>query len=511
MNSPAKTPKLLSEIEAALRLSMSPELLEYFTRYPPKSGSPRKLPFTTVNGQRHYDLAELDDFDSYLAEPWPKSPKATRPHIPEKLKEEIKLEAHCGCAICAHSANGEVAHIEPVAATLSHHPKNLIWLCPNHHTEFDLGLKPRDVDLDTVRTIKKLHVDRRRRLWQMELAATVPLLQFIAQLEEMMAFLADAKHSAAHGGASTALAEDIASMHEAATALAAKSPSKSTGTTEPLQKFAEKIASIAPMAASTDEVVETASKARDTYLEEIGHIICPVCAGDGSHDGDTCPACDGEGSVDERATRHVDWSVFDLVDCPLCKGEGRHAGETCPACHGERRMQRRFAEQVEVREYDIVPCPLCEGSRQYQASPCPECHGEGEMPRHAADQVDLTEYDQTECPACEGARVRNGERCDLCDGQGTIEKGYARQLDPRDFAKVECRLCEGRRSFDGMECPACGGEGSMDRRHDQETDWGQFKMVDCPQCDGAGVIEGGECRGCGGERQILRLYADRME
>lgn len=511
MKPPATPPSQLSEIEAALRLSMSPELLEYFTRNPPKAGNPRRLLCVEVDGQRRYDPVELDAFDAYLAAPWPKSPKATRPHMPDKLKLEIKLEAHCGCAICAHSANGEVAHIEPVAVTLSHHPRNLIWLCPNHHSEFDLGFKPRDVDLDTVRAVKNLHLNRRRRLWQMELLASIPLLQFIAQLEEMKTFLADAQHAAAHGAASAALAEDIASMHAAATNLTTMGAKPPMPAEEPLEKLAAKIAAMPPNAASAGEIVEAASKARDVYLEEIGHITCPVCSGEGSYHGDTCPGCDGEGSVDEARTRHVDWSEFDLIACPLCDGEGRHAGETCPACDGERKMQRRHAEQVEVRDYDIVPCPLCGGTRHHEGMPCPECGGEGGLPRHAADQIDLTDYDRTECPACEGARVRDGEQCDVCDGQGTIEKGHARQLDARDFGKVECRLCEGRRSFDGMECPACGGEGSMDRRHDQETDWSQFRMVDCPQCDGSGAIEGEQCRACNGERQMLRLYAERIE
>lgn len=496
---------MLSEIEAALRLSMSPELLEYFTTTPAKALDPLKLNFHEVDGQRRYDADDLDAYDAHLTAPWPKSPKAKRPHMPEKLKLEIKLEAHCGCAICGHSANGEAAHIEPVATTLSHHPKNLIWLCPNHHSEFDIGFKPRDVDLPTVRAVKKQLVNRRRRLWQMELAASTPLLQIIAQVEEMKAFLAKAEYGLAHGTASAFLTQDITNLQATAAKVVSADASQLALAAEPLAKLAQKIIAIAPTAASTDEVVETARKARDAYLEEIGHITCPVCEGDGSYDGDTCPACGGDGSVDERETRHVDWSTFNIVACPLCEGEGRHSGETCPACDGERRMQRRFAEQIEVGEYDIVPCPLCEGSRHYQGSPCPECHGEGEMPRHAADQVNLTDYDQTECPACDGTRVRDGKRCDVCDGQGMIEKGYARQLDARDFAKIECRLCGGSRSFDGMECPACGGEGSMDRRHDQETDWGQFKMVDCPRCHGAGVIEGEECRACGGERQMLRM------
>lgn len=511
MKPPATPPTQLSEIEAALRLSMSPELLEYFTATPAKAKDPRKLKCDEVNGQRRYYADELDAYDAYLAEPWPKSGKASRPHMPEKLRLEIKLEAHCGCAICGYSTNGEAAHIEPVAKTLSHHPKNLIWLCPNHHSEFDLGFRPRDVDLPTVRAVKKQLVNRRRRLWQMELAASTPLLQIIAQVEEMKAFLATAEYTLAHGPASAFMIDDITNLQATAAKVVSADASKIALAAAPLTKLAQKIVAIAPTAASADEVVETASKARDVYLEEIGHITCPVCTGDGSYDGDTCPACDGEGSVDEVRTRYVDWSEFYLVACPLCEGEGRHAGATCPACDGERKMQRRYAEQVEVRGYDIVPCPLCEGTRHHEGAPCPECGGEGEMPRYVADQVDLTDYDQTECPACEGARVREGERCDVCDGQGSIEKGHARQLDPRDFGKVDCRLCIGSRSFDGTECPACGGEGSMDRRHDQEMDWGRFRMVECPRCAGTGVIDGEQCRACDGERQMLRVYAERIE
>lgn len=51
------------------------------------------------------------------------------------------------CQICGYSTYVECCHIKPVSSfdlstTLSivNSPDNLIWLCPNHHKELDLGL-----------------------------------------------------------------------------------------------------------------------------------------------------------------------------------------------------------------------------------------------------------------------------------------------------------------------------------------------------------------------------------
>ncbi len=59
----------LSEVEAAIRLRMSPELLEYFTRYGAKAGIRRKLACETADGLRWYEEAELAAFDKFLREP----------------------------------------------------------------------------------------------------------------------------------------------------------------------------------------------------------------------------------------------------------------------------------------------------------------------------------------------------------------------------------------------------------------------------------------------------------
>ena len=46
--------------------------------------------------------------------------------------------------------SGEVAHIDAVADTLNNSPDNLIYLCPNHHTKYDLGYKPSSMAYGTI-------------------------------------------------------------------------------------------------------------------------------------------------------------------------------------------------------------------------------------------------------------------------------------------------------------------------------------------------------------------------
>src|SRR4051812_877647 len=122
-----KSPVQLSEIESAIYLKISPELPRYFTKKSVKSGDTRKLAYVEMDGVRWYDRAELDSFDGYPRNPW-RTKGAKRPHLPSKIKEEIKLEAAWACPVCGHEATGEAAHIEPVARTMSHHPSTLIWL-----------------------------------------------------------------------------------------------------------------------------------------------------------------------------------------------------------------------------------------------------------------------------------------------------------------------------------------------------------------------------------------------
>jgi hypothetical protein len=52
---------------------------------------------------------------------------------------DVREECHQCCAICGDMNNGEVAHIDPVTDTLDNSPDNLLFLCPNHHTQYHYG------------------------------------------------------------------------------------------------------------------------------------------------------------------------------------------------------------------------------------------------------------------------------------------------------------------------------------------------------------------------------------
>ncbi|BAU91416.1 DnaJ central domain-containing protein [Methylorubrum populi] len=499
----------LSEVEAAIRLRMSPELLEHFTRYGAKAGIRRKLACETADGLRWYEEAELAAFDKFLREPWPVKEGKTRPHMPEKVRLEIKLEANCGCAICNHGANCEAAHIEPVSQTLSHHPAGLIWLCPNHHTDFDKGLyMPRDVDLATVRAVKQMLVNRRVRGWTIERNASLAVLQLVRQIEEIGGLLANAQFAAAHGAAVALAEQDIVALEETASRAATAKPTagpvgRSYG------KFAAKVASSAKGArtlpgARIPTFAAAVVEARDEFLRDASMTACPLCGGAGSWDGSDCPACGGEGYIGTAEARRIDVSAYQAVDCPVCDGLGQRNGSPCTACGGERRMQRRHAEAVDARDYQEVPCPVCAGVGRRQGEECPACGGERSMERHVADRIDPTAYDEVDCPLCHGSGRRDGLDCPVCQGDGRVEARHAERVDLSDYAEVPCRLCGGSGQVNGYDCPPCGGDGRMERQRADRYDWSQYDLVTCPSCKGTGQRHDFDCRSCGGEGQVYR-------
>lgn len=122
----ANKPQRLSEIESAIHMRMSPALLTHFSKHAVKYKEDTMLPCTVDGGGRWYTKKDLDTFDAYLHAPWPKPPKAQRPPLPPKIRDEIMMEASCVCAICGFESAGEAAHLEAVSASKSHHPANLI-------------------------------------------------------------------------------------------------------------------------------------------------------------------------------------------------------------------------------------------------------------------------------------------------------------------------------------------------------------------------------------------------
>ena len=181
---------LKSLIEAAMHLCLRVETVEYFVKHCPKRGQTRTLQTVETAAGVVFDEVELGNFVAYLNEPWPLPEKGGRAAVPEKISDDVKDEAHHACAICGHMDNGEVAHIKSWAVSLNNAPNNLIFLCPNHHTKYDLGFKPAsNLTQEEVIAAKRLKQNSRRRILKYEANATKSLqslISFINGIEESL-------------------------------------------------------------------------------------------------------------------------------------------------------------------------------------------------------------------------------------------------------------------------------------------------------------------------------------
>lgn len=501
-----KKPQKLSELDAAIYLETSRELIDYFTRNSVKSGETRKLGFTEKDGLRWFEKSELDEYNAYLQAPWPKKKDAQRPHLPKKIRQDIMLEANSRCPVCCHEIAGEAAHIDPVSVTMSHHPANLIWLCPTHHTVADQVAVAANIDMDVIRALKKNLVWLRMFHLKAEQAASSGFLQLIHRVETIAAMLGDAKLAEAKKGLEAMAEHDVDTLEEIATKLVADPPAKPSPNEAQFQLLASSIKtsikSLRKRGNAFNLVAEEASRARAKYLDETGQVDCPVCHGDGTHHGSPCDACGGEGALAEHRARWIDAADYDLVDCPLCIGSRRHDGEDCPECGAEGRYQKRYRDQYEPAAYREVHCPVCEGSGRRHGEGCPACHGERQMEKRIADQIDRSAYDEVDCPVC--AEFGDNPDCRLCEGSQRIEARIRDQIDLDDFRLRDCKLCKGSGSHKREDCPACGGEGEMEGRRYQDIDWTQWDMVACPKCNGKGGFRYEDCRYCNGEGKMYR-------
>lgn len=134
----------LTPLEAARHLGVTPELLAAYSRSSFRKGddAPRSLPSFTIGGRTRYSLEDLDGFDAYLRTPWSSS-SAVRPKIPAAVSAHLKAESLNQCARCGSGSSVQTAHIEPWAATRSHHHHNLLRLCVACHSSHDAdGIVP---------------------------------------------------------------------------------------------------------------------------------------------------------------------------------------------------------------------------------------------------------------------------------------------------------------------------------------------------------------------------------
>ena len=73
--------------------------------------------------------------------------KKKRPKDPRKIAEEYYKNKICVWCGYPNQAVLQVAHVRK-ATPKNNNPSNLVWLCPTHHREYDLGLISRTMILD---------------------------------------------------------------------------------------------------------------------------------------------------------------------------------------------------------------------------------------------------------------------------------------------------------------------------------------------------------------------------
>ena len=155
--------KLLTDVQAAYHLGVTPALIYAYTQYRWGADS-RKLSTAQRNGKTYYDEAEIDDFNSYLWQPWAEI--GNRPQIPRPLEAHLNAESGNQCLRCGSGIGVETAHIEPWSKSRSHHHDNLVRICSSCHNEHDRHKSLSSIDL---RTIKESAVQRTRRRLSLEM------------------------------------------------------------------------------------------------------------------------------------------------------------------------------------------------------------------------------------------------------------------------------------------------------------------------------------------------------
>lgn len=419
---------LLSEIQAALRVGMSPRLLRWFSSYAPKIDGKRKLAFESKNGEHYYVEGDLLAFDAFLKEPWPNGP-GDRPPIPAGILDEIRAEAHFQCAVCGHGNDGEAAHILAVHTSHSNHPHNLLWTCPNHHTAYDHGHRMHaTLKEEGVKAVKRRIRESQERLWRIEAQAGSAIVALIQDIEAIRAALAASGVDQFRPGL-------LAAARWAGTKFQSEA---SNGNRTEEGALARRVRAAIPSAGIEDEsAIEAVVRARDEFLQEKDEVVCPACNGEGAFGlYDVCPACGGDAYMSREDASLVDERDYEQIECAVCRGRGLRGGDDCPACGGEGTLERRYASTLDIRDYEDAPCPLCR----------------------------------------ETGRFRDRDACPVCGGEGRLEQRLLAQVDLSRFQLVTCKLCRGRGHWGEWDiCPACGGDGELEQERAAEVDWAQWK------------------------------------
>ena len=468
----------LTKIEAAIALGVSVELLESFVKKCPKPKGDRTLSVTNIEGKQFFSEDELHSFNKYLNESWPLPPSGKRPHIPSQIKEDIKQESHYGCAICGFMDNGEVAHIEAVAKTLNNSPANLIFLCPNHHTKYDLGYKPAsNVTTEVIKAAKLVKRNSRVRMLRVEADVTKTLLSIINLLSILEGKLKSTDASSMTAAVYLTEAKNLLGTLSTLTNDVKSAASKDTDTDKLEKLLDEKTPTLKKLASvnfkdNSDASVRTAvvgvvNVTRDVLIE-IDEVECPHCGGTGTKGwvGDFCVYCHGVQVVSTTKSESYDPEGIDEIDCPHCAGRGQTgmAGDLCSYCGGSCVVSQEKHDAYDREEIDEVDCPHCAGSGQtgWNSDVCVYCGGSCVVSQEKHDAYDRDEIDEVDCPHCAGRGQTgwNSAVCIYCGGSCVVSQEKHDAYDRDEIDEVECPHCSGRgqTGMAGDLCALCKGE-----------------------------------------------------
>jgi DnaJ-class molecular chaperone len=518
---------LLTKIEAAMKLGLSIELLEYFTKKCPKQNETRLLKSTKVDGQTFFGDGDLLSYQNWLSEPWQYS-KGQRPPIPDAIKTDIKAESHYGCAICGYSDNGEVAHIEAVAETLNNSPDNLIFLCPNHHTKYDLGFKPSsNITLEVVRAAKLVKRSTRQRVLRHEANATKLLVAVTSLLKSL-------EQKLKSEGASVDLVQvymtETKSLMDRVPELAANAGDAAKADKD-LGDVGAAIAKVAPkllkatsgsVKAKEDSAVRTALsavvKTVDDELLDFDEVECPHCNGAGMTGlvGDLCVYCKGSCFVTSERAEAYDPDDIDQVECPRCGGRGMIglASALCTFCGGSCVVTHERAEEFDENNLPEKECPHCNGTgtRGLVSDLCPYCKGDTFVSEEKLAAYDPEKIDEVECPHCNGAGTTGlvSDVCRYCGGSQFVTRDKKKKYKRDEIDEVECPHCNGAGLCGrGDFCAFCKGSQVISQKKAAEYDPDDFDEETCPRCNGSGQtgLVGDECKLCKGNGFVTEAKA----
>ncbi len=518
---------LLSKVEAAIAMGISVELLEAFVKKCPKPNAIRKLLAKVVDGELMFEESEIQNFQQFLRDPWPKPPRGTRPTIPKAIADDVRQECHQQCAICGHMDNGELAHIEGVAATLNNSPANLILLCPNHHSKYDLGFKPAsNVSEEVVKAAKLLKRNSRVRIMRAEANATKvlqSLISLIAKIEDRL------KTTDASSMTATVYVTEAKNLMENVSSLTTSMPKEAEPDADAVTKLlAKKAPTLSKLTSGSfegksDAEVRTALvgvvHAGQEAIIQLDEFDCPHCHGRGTTGlvGTFCAFCRGSQVVSGAKLEHYDRDQIDERECPHCLGRGTRglADDFCAYCHGEQVVSSEDADSYDKEAIDEVTCPCCEGRGLLGlvGDFCPYCRGAQFIASAKARKYDEDDMDLVECPHCLGSGTtgRIGDHCAYCRGSALISKAKADSYDASEIDEVECPHCLGSGTTGriGDYCAYCGGSAFISKAKADSYDASEIDEVECPRCEGRGEtgLSGDTCKLCKGSQVVTRAVA----